>query len=33
MKKRLEKYWWLELPCFYCTMSIADALLRTADMP
>ena len=32
MKRRLEKYWWIELPCFFCAMVLVEVLLRAADL-
>jgi hypothetical protein len=32
MKKALKKYWWVELLCFVCAMSVVNALLRAAGL-
>lgn len=32
MKKRFGKYWWIELPCFFCAMAIVDVLLKAAGL-
>lgn len=32
MKKKLGKYWWLELPCLWVAMALADVLLRAAGV-
>ncbi|WP_371765028.1 hypothetical protein [Massilia sp.] len=32
MKKPFEKYRWVELPCLFCAMALAHALLRAAGL-